>query len=207
VEAERRRLAEPVCYRRYARVKDYEQFPFTRHRTVAPASMCQFILLEGMPSLERCSSLHGLSGESIPRQTMTCATAGPPLRSYGQLPKRSAGRLWLYGRYLRPVMHTAERFMVYQWEGSYETRTGAHLRRRPDGHRGVCQYDAQATTGLERWGDWRGRWGGPGGDHGRQPRPGGRHRWGRWGSMKPSRRPGPGMPVRRAARLQVSRRH
>ena len=52
----------------------------------------------------------------------------------------------------------------------------------PDGHRGVCQPDAQATTGLERWGDWRGRWGGPGGDHGRQPRPWGRHRWGRWGS-------------------------
>ena len=44
-----------------------------------------------------------------------------------------------------------------------------------------------ATAGCanltpRRWGDWRGRWGGPGGDHGRQPRPWGRHRWGRWGS-------------------------
>ena len=42
------------------------------------------------------------------------------------------------------------------------------VRRRTDGHGGVCQHDAPATTGLERWGDWRGRWGGTGGDHGRQ---------------------------------------
>ena len=48
-------------------------------------------------------------------------------------------------------MQTAERHMVYhQREGSYERRTGAHLRRITDGHCGVCQHNAYATTGLER---------------------------------------------------------
>src|SRR5918999_944652 len=82
----------------------------------------------------------------------------------------------------RPVMHTAERHMAsHQREGSYEARTGADLRRLTAGHRGVRQHDTPATTGLERWGDWRSWWGCTRGDHGRQPRPWGRHRWGRWG--------------------------
>ena len=105
-----------------------------------------------------------------------------PLRTHGRLPKRSLGGLLRYGRCLRPVMPTAARSMVYhQREECYERRTGAHLCRITAGHRGVCQHDTPATTGLEWWGDWRSRWGGPGGDHGRQSRPGGRHWWGRWG--------------------------
>jgi hypothetical protein len=105
-----------------------------------------------------------------------------PLRTHGRLPKRSPGGLLRHGRCLRPFMQTATRYKVYhQREGCYETRIGAHRCRITAGHRGVCQHDTPATTGLERWGDWRGRWGGPGGDHGRQSRPWGRHWWGRWG--------------------------